>query len=266
MQDRDEFTEGPEGLDNTEPDADPAARETFEAAQLSRRAALKKMGLTAGVTAGLFFSDSFLRVVAGKLNQHETDEAYADSLSHGLREAGALAVQPAALELPAAHRKAIRATSTVPGSSVTPPLGSLTASRYVVFNNVQPAYSLFASGPTWLTGTNQISNVHIEVRPYMGTRIPSGHLTVYIAGKSGALVAQVDQPLDVHGNVDIAAFRFGTFTTGTTYRMTFHYWGDGTYYDNAVASGNNPRYFGVGATSPGPYASRGTSPNMRRWA
>jgi len=61
------------------------ARSKFEAQRISRRSALRKMGLTFGqVSAGFMLSEPFVHAVVMRLDQHKTNSELAMSLLEGI--------------------------------------------------------------------------------------------------------------------------------------------------------------------------------------
>jgi len=113
MPDHDDLDSGrqADGTSPENPQDTPQAN--FQRARMSRRQMLKKLGISAGASAALLFSDSFLRLVAGKLSAREGDEAYADSLSQGLRQAGSTFARQEAFAVPGTQRnvRAVKSSS-----------------------------------------------------------------------------------------------------------------------------------------------------------
>jgi len=109
MPDHDETRDpAPEPESSREP---AESRTRFEAARVSRRDALRKMGLTAGFSTALLFSNDFLRIVLGRLAGRRTDEAFADTLSESVRKAGEM-VAPREEFLAVRPGAVVRATSS----------------------------------------------------------------------------------------------------------------------------------------------------------
>lgn len=67
------------------------AREQFEQEKMTRRAALRKFGITTGMSVfGLFAVDDLARMVIGKMQEHEATKQIAEGLAHEFKDAGAV--------------------------------------------------------------------------------------------------------------------------------------------------------------------------------
>ncbi len=80
----------PETNDSTYPVSEAAAaREKFEQEKMSRRAALRKIGLTSGMALfGMFAVDDFARLALRGLQQHKETQAVAETVAQELRSSG----------------------------------------------------------------------------------------------------------------------------------------------------------------------------------
>lgn len=68
-----------------------AAREQLEREKMTRRAALRKLGLTTGMSIfGLFAVDDLARMVISKMQEHEATKKIAEGLAHEFKDAGAV--------------------------------------------------------------------------------------------------------------------------------------------------------------------------------
>lgn len=80
----------PETNDSTNPVSEAAAaRDKFEQEKMSRRAALRKIGLTSGMALfGMFAVDDFARLALRGLQQHKETQAVAETVAQELRSSG----------------------------------------------------------------------------------------------------------------------------------------------------------------------------------
>ena len=66
-----------------------AEREKLEADKMTRRSALRKMGLTSGAVFGMFFAvDDLARLAIKKLEEHRATREIANSVAHDFRNVG----------------------------------------------------------------------------------------------------------------------------------------------------------------------------------
>lgn len=80
----------PETNDSTSPVSEAAAaREKFDQEKMSRRAALRKIGLTSGIALfGMFAVDDLARLALRGLQQHKETQAVAETVAQELRGSG----------------------------------------------------------------------------------------------------------------------------------------------------------------------------------
>lgn len=84
----------PETNDSTNPVSEPvseaaAARAKFEQEKMSRRAALRKIGMTSGMALfGMFAVDDLARLALRGLQQHKETQAVAETVAKELRSSG----------------------------------------------------------------------------------------------------------------------------------------------------------------------------------
>ena len=65
------------------------ARKKFEAEKLTRRSALKKFGITTGMSVfGMFAADDLARLVIKKMEQHEETRQIAETVAYEFKNAG----------------------------------------------------------------------------------------------------------------------------------------------------------------------------------
>lgn len=70
-------------------DNPPTAREKFEQGRLSRRAALRKMGLTTGMALfGMFAVDDLARIAIKRMEQHKETQQVAETVAKEFKNSG----------------------------------------------------------------------------------------------------------------------------------------------------------------------------------
>src|ERR1700691_3196129 len=92
-QNRDESDKSTDAVGQTRDD-ELSPWEKFHRERITRRAALKRIGITTGAASAILMSEQFMNEVLGRLGRDRQDEVLADALSSGLQDAAALLSQP----------------------------------------------------------------------------------------------------------------------------------------------------------------------------